>query len=81
MKLLSCACVLAAGLICVPNPTLAAERPNVLFVIVDDLRPELGCYGNEEIETPHFDTFSQDERPSCKPTAPLPRVPRREQAP
>jgi arylsulfatase A-like enzyme len=36
------------------------ERPNVLFVIVDDLRPELGCYGNPEIKTPHFDTFAGD---------------------
>jgi len=33
-------------------------RPNVLFVIVDDLRPELGCYGNPEIKTPNFDRFS-----------------------
>jgi arylsulfatase A-like enzyme len=40
-------------------PILAAERPNVLFVIVDDLRPELGCYGNREIKTPHFDKFAE----------------------
>lgn len=37
----------------------AAERPNVLFVSVDDLRPELGCYGNNEIKTPYFDAFSE----------------------
>jgi iduronate 2-sulfatase len=36
------------------------ERPNVLFVIVDDLRPELGCYGNHEIKTPHFDKFAKE---------------------
>ncbi len=34
------------------------ERPNILFVIVDDLRPELGCYGNPYIKTPHFDSFA-----------------------
>ncbi|GAH81872.1 unnamed protein product, partial [marine sediment metagenome] len=32
----------------------------VLFVIVDDLRPELGCYGNREIKTPHFDKFARE---------------------
>ena len=31
------------------------KRPNILFVIVDDLRPELGCFGNTEIKTPNFD--------------------------
>lgn len=36
------------------------ERPNVLFVIVDDLRPELGCYGNSEIRTPRFDKFAEE---------------------
>ena len=34
------------------------ERLNVLFVIVDDLRPELGCYGSHEIKTPNFDAFA-----------------------
>ena len=36
------------------------ERPNVLFVIVDDLRPELGCYDNNEIKTPYFDSFAKE---------------------
>ncbi len=35
------------------------RRPNILFVIVDDLRPELGCYGNPEIRTPNFDEFAK----------------------
>ncbi len=38
---------------------MAADRPNVLFVSIDDLRPELGCYGNTEISTPHLDAFSE----------------------
>ncbi len=31
-----------------------AERPNVLFIAVDDLRPELGCYGKSWMKTPHI---------------------------
>lgn len=31
---------------------------NVLFVAVDDLRPELGCYGNELIRTPNLDRLA-----------------------
>ena len=34
-------------------------RPNVLFVIVDDLRPELGCYGAASARTPHLDAFAR----------------------
>ena len=36
-----------------------AEQPNVLFVSVDDMRPEIGCYGNKEIRTPNFDEFAK----------------------
>lgn len=49
------------------------KRPNVLFVIVDDLRPELGCYGNTEIKTPHFDRFAREsvifQRAYCQAAA------------
>lgn len=33
-------------------------QPNVLFISVDDLRPELGCYGAERIRTPQIDRLA-----------------------
>ncbi|PIK56509.1 putative iduronate 2-sulfatase-like [Apostichopus japonicus] len=35
----------------------AEGRPNVLFLVVDDLRPELGCYGSPVI-TPNIDQLA-----------------------
>ncbi len=35
-----------------------ASRPNVLFIAVDDLRPELGCYNTPHIKTPHIDKLA-----------------------
>ncbi|NLE39402.1 MAG: sulfatase, partial [Pirellulaceae bacterium] len=39
----------------------AADRPtgpNVLFIAVDDLRPELGCYGHDYMHTPNIDRLA-----------------------
>lgn len=36
----------------------AAEKPNVLLICVDDLRPELACYGVDYIHSPHIDTLA-----------------------
>ncbi len=35
-----------------------AERPNVLLVLVDDLKPALGCYGDPVAQTPHLDALA-----------------------
>ncbi len=36
-----------------------STRPNVLFIAVDDLRPQLACYGAEQMHSPCFDAFAQ----------------------
>ena len=37
----------------------AQTRPNILFIPVDDLRPEIGAYGNTIIKTPHMDRIAK----------------------
>jgi arylsulfatase A-like enzyme len=39
-----------------------AAPPNVLFIAVDDLRPELGCYGASHMVTPHMDSLASQGR-------------------
>jgi len=36
----------------------ARERPNVLLLCIDDLRPELGCYGVDYIQSPNIDALA-----------------------
>jgi len=36
----------------------APGRPNVLFIAVDDLRPDIGCYGNTVAKTPNIDRIA-----------------------
>jgi arylsulfatase A-like enzyme len=36
----------------------AEKRLNILFIAVDDMRPELGCYGNTIIRTPNIDRIA-----------------------
>ena len=35
------------------------EKPNILFIGIDDLRTELGCYGSEIAITPNMDALAQ----------------------
>lgn len=36
-----------------------AERPNILFIQIDDLRPDLGIYGHPIAQTPHLDALGR----------------------
>ena len=37
----------------------SGEKPNVLLICVDDLRPELNCYGAAHIHSPHIDALAE----------------------
>jgi arylsulfatase A-like enzyme len=35
------------------------EKPNILFIVVDDLKPVLGIYGNKQVKTPAMDKLAK----------------------
>lgn len=49
---------IAAGL-ALATAICPAARPNVLLILVDDLKPALGCYGDEAAVTPKIDSFAK----------------------
>ncbi len=47
------------ALVITAKSAVAAEtRLNFLFIAVDDMRPELGCYGNKLVKTPNMDRLA-----------------------
>lgn len=39
-----------------------AVHPNILFIAVDDLRPQLGYYGETRMKTPNMDRLASTSR-------------------
>ncbi|MBZ0255506.1 sulfatase [bacterium] len=61
---------MSAAAAALPRNVFAADqKPNVLFIPVDDLRPQLGCYGKTNIHSPHIDRLASEgvlfERTYC----------------
>jgi uncharacterized sulfatase len=77
LRLFSLICLLSTTCDLVTGVTIAAERPNFLFVIADDCTySDLGCYGGQAI-TPNIDrlaiegmrfTHCFQAAPMCSPT-------------
>lgn len=75
LLLLALALTMPAALL---NPTVAADRPNVVLIIADDLGwTDLACYGSKYYRTPNIDRLCRDGMkftsaytcgPNCAPT-------------
>jgi len=52
---------------------VVAAPPNIVWIVIDDMSPHFGCYGERTIETPHIDRLaSRGVRfESCFTTAPV----------
>ena len=49
------------GLLACVSLTSKGEKPNIIYILADDLGyAELGCYGQEKIETPNIDQLAKN---------------------
>lgn len=55
------ASVLGLGVPGANGAAAAKQRPNVVFILADDLgRADVGCYGQKKIQTPHIDRLAAE---------------------
>lgn len=46
--------------VCLASAATAAERPNIIYIMADDLgSADLGCYGQKDIRTPNIDRLAE----------------------
>ena len=76
MKILTAVTALTSVLLA-PFVSAETEKPNIIFIMLDDLGKEwIGCYGADDIKTPHIDALAESgltfnkawSMPQCTPT-------------
>lgn len=65
------------GLFYLTTPVTAADRPNILWIVGEDLSAALGCYGDAFADTPRIDQLARESvrytrayatAPACSPS-------------
>ena len=60
MKTLACFLALLAAVAAPLVGEAAPTRPNILWLIAEDMGPALGCYGQREVATPNLDRLAAE---------------------
>ena len=81
MNRLACLLIMCSATLATAQPAATRpadrSRPNILFILTDDLGPEwLSCYGGQEVRTPNIDRLAEQgtlfrncwATPLCTPT-------------
>jgi arylsulfatase A-like enzyme len=58
-SLLALGLILTAGVSFSQQVSAAEQKPNILWIIAEDMGPELGCYGTPEVKTPTLDRLAE----------------------
>ena len=48
-----------AMLLCISGARVGAESPNILLITSEDHSPDIGCYGDKTVPTPHLDALAE----------------------
>jgi arylsulfatase A-like enzyme len=59
MKTVLIYCLSVCALCALRGESSSAEKPNVLFLMSDDMRPDLGCYGHPVVLSPNIDALAK----------------------
>lgn len=43
-----------------PGPRAMAKQPNILWILAEDISPQLACYGEPLVQTPHLDRLAAE---------------------
>ena len=72
-----CAILGIGAFLSVPSATADEQRPNILFIIADDLGARVGCFGDKFAVSPNLDKLAEQgtafqrcytQRPTCGPS-------------
>ena len=53
-------CLHAAFTLLFLSSAFADDRPNIIYIALEDITPMMGCYGDEYAKTPVFDQLAAE---------------------
>ncbi|MCG8310121.1 MAG: sulfatase [Cytophagales bacterium] len=63
---------LTPSISCSVDPNAGKAVPNILWIVNEDMSPELGCYGNALVKTPNIDRLASEGAMFTRAYAPSP---------